>query len=56
MGDGVNVERNADILECRQHHLEDEGLINGYCGTPQIAIALHLIFGIDLPEDFVPVG
>ena len=56
MGGGVDIERNTNILKGRQHHLEDEGLINGYCGTPEIAISLHLIFGIDLPEDLVPVA
>ena len=46
----ANIEIDSNALESWQHHLEDEGLINGNFGASEITSAFELVIRIDLPK------
>lgn len=56
MGYALDVEVDADILERRQQHLEDEGLVDGKRAAKHIAVARGMVIRVDLRENFVPVS
>ena len=56
VGNAANIKRDANILERRDDHLQDECLINPHGRPEQIAAARGLIIGVNLPEDFIPIS
>ena len=56
VGNAADVEIDADRLEGRQHHLHDEGLVDGERAAADVAFTQRTVVGIDLIEDRVPFG